>query len=42
MRGDEILDGSWQHLGTLTDVRNEIDGATGATTLAALWYYFVR
>jgi hypothetical protein len=42
IQGEDIYDAHYERIGTLSQARNAIDGATGGIGVAALWYFFVR
>jgi sporulation protein YlmC with PRC-barrel domain len=42
VQGEDIYDSRYQKIGTLSQARNAIDGATGGVSVAALWYFFIR
>ena len=42
IHGDDILDENRWKIGTLPQAREAIDGAAGGTSVAALWYFFIR
>jgi len=42
LKGSDIYDAHSHKIGNISDIKKQIDGALGGTTLAALWLCFVR
>ncbi len=42
VKGSDIYDARHNKIGTLDSVKKTIEGATGGTSLAAFWLFFVR
>jgi hypothetical protein len=40
--GTDIYDEHKRRIATMNDVKRSIDGATGGTSIVALWLFFVR
>ena len=42
IRGTDIYDEHGHKIATISDIKKQIDGAIGGTSLAALWFCFIR
>lgn len=42
VKGDDVFDSTHKKIARLSDLKREIDGANGGTSVAGFWWFFVR